>query len=151
MQIGAEVVAVAWSLENRREEDANGSHFDDTEWYGCGYAWLVTASGKLEHFVLKREESESDVSNQKNDLILRIPRTTISEDEHCDNNCERNETIERAEMTIQERYRLPEMRLSDMEAFGEKITTQLTRMELDSVCDTLYRGLCVMATVYSSG
>nr|CCA25287.1 conserved hypothetical protein [Albugo laibachii Nc14] len=130
--IGAEVVAVAWSLENRREEDANGSHFDDTEWYGCGYAWLVTASGKLEHFVLKREESESDVSNQKNDLILRIPRTTISEDEHCDNNCERNETIERAEMTIQERYRLPEMRLSDMEAFGEKITTQLTRMELDS-------------------
>lgn len=131
MQIGSEVVAVAWSFENQRKEEPNASSFDEREGIGLEYASLITADGKLEHFHLVREESE--LANQKDELILRTSMAPIPEEIRCDHFCERNQANEKADMTIQERYKLPEMPLTDKKAVGERRTTQSTKKEYKSV------------------
>lgn len=131
MQIGSEVVAVAWSSENQRKEEPNASSSDEREGIGLKYASLITADGKLEHFHLAREESE--LANQKDDLILRTSMAPIPEEIRCDHFCERNQANEKADMTIQERYKLPEMPLTDKKAVGERRTTQSTKTEYKSV------------------
>lgn len=131
MQIGSEVIAVAWSSENQRKEEPNASSSDEREGIGLKYASLITADGKLEHFHLAREESE--LANQKDDLILRTSMAPIPEEIRCDHFCERNQANEKADMTIQERYKLPEMPLTDKKAVGERRTTQSTKKEYKSV------------------